>query len=348
MKIHHHKITVLPLLIVILTIGNTIQAQFQDIPEIVTKVGTATGNWLKLNVDVRGIGMGGTIVAAGKGVAIIPSNPAGIAFLEKSQAYYSKVNYLAGISYNVIAYGRRLGHSNFVGVHLFQMDSGPIKETTLEQSDGTGETFHVTSIALRFAYARRLTERLKVGLNLNYIHDQIHLAYMETFAFDIGSNFDTGIYGFVLGMSVTNFGPEVEYHGKGLNQDVNDDLDASGKLRKVTSSFPLPLAFKLGVANNLIGPNSTFIKSGTQRLTLSIDGVNPLDYLVSGGIGLEYGWNEMFFVRMGNYLGHDTGQFTAGAGMKYRAGMFIVAVDYAFANYGILEATHQIGIGMEF
>ena len=31
---------------------------------------------------------------------------------------------------------------------------------------------------------------------------------MQSFALDIGSNFNTGIYGFVLGMSVTNLGPE--------------------------------------------------------------------------------------------------------------------------------------------
>jgi len=344
----HPKMKIIPPLIALLTITGLGFAQFQDIPEIVTRVGTSTGNWLKLNVDVRGIGMGGTNIAAGRGVVTIPSNPAGIAFIEKSQIYASKVSHLAGISYSVFAIGRRFGQSDFIGLHLFYLDSGPIKETTLEQSNGTGNMYHVTSIALRVAYARRLTDRLKVGININYIHDQIHTSYMQTFAFDIGSNFNTGIYGFVLGMSVTNFGPEVEYHGKGLNQDVNENLEVGGQLRKVTSSFPLPLAFKLGVANNLIGPNSTFIQDGTNRLTVSIEGVNPMDNLLSGGAGLEYGWNEMFFLRMGSYLGHDTGRFTTGAGMKYRAGMFIVSVDYAFADYGILESTHQIGIGMEF
>lgn len=344
----YHKMKIIPLMIALLCMTGLGFAQFQDLPDIVTQVSTAAGNWLKLGVDVRGIGMGGTNIAAGRGVAMIPSNPAGIAFLEKSQIYASKVSHLAGISYSVFAIGQRFGRSDFIGLHLFHLDSGPIKETTLEQSNGTGNMYHVTSIALRVAYARRLTDRLKVGVNINYIHDQIHTSSMQTFAFDIGSNFDTGIYGFVLGMSVTNFGPEVEYHGKGLNQEVNDDLDVSGQLRKVTSSFPLPLAFKLGFANNLIGPNSTFIQDGTHRLTVAIEGVNPMDYIVSGGAGLEYGWKEMFFLRMGSYLGHDTAQLTTGAGMKYRAGMFIVSVDYAFADYGILESTHQISIGMEF
>ena len=43
--------------------------QYRDIPEVVTKVATSAANWLKLETSARAIGMGGTFVASGRGVA---------------------------------------------------------------------------------------------------------------------------------------------------------------------------------------------------------------------------------------------------------------------------------------
>ena len=36
-----------------------LQAQYRDIPEVVTKVATSAANWLKLETNPRAIGMGG-------------------------------------------------------------------------------------------------------------------------------------------------------------------------------------------------------------------------------------------------------------------------------------------------
>ena len=72
-------------------------AQYRDIPDVVTKVATAAGGFLKLETSARAIGMGGSHVASGRGVVGIPYNPASIGFIEKSEAYFSQVNYLAGL-----------------------------------------------------------------------------------------------------------------------------------------------------------------------------------------------------------------------------------------------------------
>ena len=46
-----------------------IQAQYRDIPDVVTKVATATANWLKIETGVRAIGMGGAYTAVGDDVS---------------------------------------------------------------------------------------------------------------------------------------------------------------------------------------------------------------------------------------------------------------------------------------
>ena len=98
--------------------------------------------------------MGGAHVASGRGIAGIPYNPASVAFIESSEAYFSSVNYLAGIYSMVLtSYGRKMGPSDFVGFHLFYLDSGPMAVTNEYYPDGTGEDFRVVS--LRFELPMR-------------------------------------------------------------------------------------------------------------------------------------------------------------------------------------------------
>ena len=334
--------------IVLLLITSFVLGQYRDIPDVVTKVATAAGSFLKLETSARAIGMGGASVASGRGVSGIPYNPSSIGFIQKSEAYFSQVNYLAGIKHGVFTYGTRIGPSDFVGFHLFYLDSGPMKVTTELFPDGTGEDFSVISMAARATYARSLTDRLKIGGSINYVRDKIAQTKMQTVSYDIGSNFNTGIYGTILGMSITNFGPDVEYAGEDLNVQVPDTIDVEGSLERITTKFPLPLIFRLGIENELLGPNSTFKKSDKHRLILSMDGIKPSDYIVYGSMGMEYGWENLAFVRAGTHINHDTAGFSAGVGVNLRLGRMALRVDYAYVNYDVLKQTNQIAIGLEF
>ncbi|MBT3502693.1 MAG: PorV/PorQ family protein [Candidatus Marinimicrobia bacterium] len=335
-------------ILIVLLMPVLLFCQYRDIPDVVTKVATAAGGFLKLETSARAIGMGGAHVASARGVSGIPYNPASIAFIQKSEVYFSQVNYLAGIKHGVLTYGTRLGPSDFIGFHLFYLDSGPMDVTTEDFPDGTGEDFSVISMAARFTYARSVTDRLKLGGSLNYIRDRIADTGMQAVSYDIGSNFSTGIYGTILGMSVTNFGPEVQYKGEGLSVQVADTIDVDGSLQRITDKFPLPLMFRVGVENELIGLNSSFMKSETHRLIVSMDGIKPSDYIVYGSVGLEYSWQKLAFVRLGSHLGHDTAGFSMGAGVNIRLGKMALTVDYAFVDYDILKYTNQLAIGLEF
>ena len=306
----------------------------------VTKVATSAANWLKIENGVRGISMGGSQVASGRGMTGAHYNPASIAFLGGSEFFYSKSNYLADISHNTLAYGTRLSPTDYFGLHLFYLNSGDMKVTTEAKPDGTGETFQVTDLSLRLIYGRQLTDRLRLGGALKYIREDIFTAYMQSFVFDLGSNFDTGIYGIILGMSVSNFGPDVQFHGEGLEIVVADTTARDGKLSKITKKFSVPLTFRLGIQKDVWGGED----ESTSRLTVSVDGINPIDYTVYGGLGIEYSWRDIAFIRGGTRLFHDTAGLSLGGGLKWS--MF--AVDYAYVNYGILKETHQFVINLEF
>ena len=322
------------LLILIIGIGFS---QYRDIPDVVTKVATTAGNWLKLETGARGVGMAGAMVAAGTGVSAITYNPASIGFIKGSELYYSKTNYLAGISHSSMAYGTQVTPTDFVALHLFSFNSGKMDVTNAFFPDGTGEEFDVTGLSIRGTYAKILTDRLKFGVSIKYIRETIYTTAMQTFAIDLGSNFDTGIYGVILGMSVSNFGPDVKFSGEGLEQQVADTLSVDGTLAKLTDKFPIPMSFRLGIKKDIFSDD-------IHKLTIAMDGVNPIDYIVTGNIGLEYSWLETAYVRGGTHLNHDTASFTMGAGIKIGN----IFVDYAYANYGILENTNQFGLRFGF
>ena len=312
-------------------------SQYRDIPDVVTKVATTAGNWLKLETGARGVGMAGAMVAAGTGVSAITYNPSSIGFIKGSELYYSKTNYLAGISHSSMAYGTQVTPTDFVAFYLFSFNSGKMDVTNAFFPDGTGEEFDVTGLSLRGTYAKILTDRLKFGVSIKYIRESIYTTAMQTVAIDLGSNFDTGIYGIILGMSVSNFGPDVQFSGEGLEQQVADTLSVDGTLSKLTDEFPIPMSFRLGIKKDVFNDS-------IHKLTVAMDGVNPIDYVVTGNIGLEYSWLETAYVRGGTHLNHDTASFTIGAGIKIGN----IFVDYAFANYGILENTNQFGLRFGF
>ena len=325
------------LFIIIVFLGLSYTQQYRDIPDVVTKVATTAGNWLKLETGARGVGMAGAMVAAGTGVSAITYNPASIGFVKGSELYYSKTNYLAGISHSSMAYGTQVTPTDFIAFHLFSFNSGKMDVTNAYFPDGTGEEFDVTGLSIRGTYAKMLTDRLKFGVSIKYIRETIYTTAMQTFAIDLGSNFDTGIYGIILGMSVSNFGPDVQFSGEGLEQQVADTLSVDGTLAKLTDKFPIPMSFRLGIKKDIFSDD-------IHKLTIAMDGVNPIDYVVTGNLGLEYSWLETAYVRGGTHLNHDTASFTVGAGIKIGN----IFVDYAFANYGILENTNQFGLRFGF
>ena len=165
---------------------------------------------------------------------------------------------------------------------------------------------------------------------------------MSSIGFDIGSNFETGIAGMTLGMCISNFGPEGRYMGDGL--DITDE--ETEDTQKETQYYPMPLTFRVGLKNDVISANkeNSFVYNPDHRLTVSIDAINPLDYELYASMGIEYGWNEMVFVRTGTHLGLDTAGFTFGAGVLWQN----IAFDVAYADYGILKSTWQAGISFKF
>ena len=118
--------------------------------------------------------------------------------------------------------------------------------------------------------------------------------------------------------------------------------------RLSTESFPLPLAFKLGVALDLLGAEEAFFKNKDHRITLAVDGIHPNDGEEKLQFGIEYSIYNTLFLRGGYKVNYDTQKYTGGAGMKFSIGQRTFAVDYAYVDMDVLDSTHRISLMIGF
>lgn len=304
------------------------------------KVGTAIFRWAEIETGTRAIAMAGSQVASGNDISALPYNPASICLINKNELFTSSSNYLAGTKHYTMAYGTKVTSSDYVGLHLFIFDSGDMPEAVAieGQESLTGKMFKFQGLAARLSYGRQMTDRLNLGATFKVLNESVTSGDlgMTGIGFDIGSNFDTGIYGMMLGMCISNFGPEARYMGDGLDVPASDEGESQDEQKK-TEYHPMPLTFRVGLQNNVYD-------DGTHKVSISADAINPLDYDLYGTFGAEYSFSNMAFARFGSHLGHDTAGISFGGGVNYRN----FTIDFAWSDYGILESHTQFGLGYKF
>ena len=245
----------------------------------------------------------------------------------------------------MIGYATRLSETDYVGLHIYFFDSGDIERTTVQHPDGGLGDYQVRQYNIRAMFAKSLmSNRLKLGASIKYLREKIYNAQMQSIAFDIGANFDTKIFGTLVGVSVNNIGPEVQFFGEGTEVPT-DNIDEIASA--ITEPWPMPLTFRFGVSADVIGSRSfsVLVPSADHRLTLATDFIKSNDYRLYTSLGAEYCWNDMSYARIGTRLGHDdTAGLSFGIGIKFKG----IMVDYAYVDYGDLSTTSQFGISLEF
>ncbi|MFA6618556.1 MAG: PorV/PorQ family protein [Candidatus Neomarinimicrobiota bacterium] len=344
MKFIKQLITILVLVAVLLPLW----AQEHEIPEDVSKVATTACQFLKMEVGAEASALGGAAVAAVDDLSALYWNPAGLSKI-KSQTFYATYTKLyAGIQHGFVAFGTQIGPSDYFGVSANYVNSGKMEVTTPRYPEGTGEFFTVTDLAAGLTYTRVLTDRLSIGVTGKFIREAIWREVATAFAFDIGSQFDTGLKGIQLGMSITNFGTQVKFDGDDLTVNVDTDPNYDGnaltEARLNPDKWPLPLIFRLGIACDIIGPESEWIQMEGQRLTLRFDANDPMDNYLRFNLGVEYELANILALRGGYHMNYDDASFTAGIGLNLDVNSMPLNIDYAIVNYKTLGLVNQISI----
>jgi hypothetical protein len=326
----------------------TIPAISQD---ELSKVGTSMAQFLKLGVNGRGTALGDAYVALANDVSALVWNPAGIQRIAKKSFGISHTQLFSEIRLNFAGFTTPLNSVNTLGISIVNLNSGDIELTTLDQPEGTGETYTTSNLLAGLSFARQLTDRFILGITVKYIEEKLYHEKASTVAFDVGSQFDTGIYGLRLGMVLKNFGGKMQLDGPDLDYALTDPNTGFNQLtgaRLQTLEWSIPLVYRMGFMVDIMGSDSEIISSAMNRFTIAVEANDPIDHILRYNLGAEYEWNGMFALRGGYKLNYDEADFSLGAGFTVNMGGTLIKLDYSFNNYGLLDYVHQYSFMFAF
>lgn len=315
--------------------------------------GTAGAQELLIPVNARGLAMSGAYISGMTGIDALYYNPAGFgAGSTNTEAMFSYMNYIADIGLSYAAIGANLGDFGAIAFSVRTLDFGDIPITTVENPYGTGSTFSPTFVIAGITYSNSLTDRIRVGVNLNLISEKIIGTSASGFSFDAGIQYNglAGVEGLQMGVVLRNLGPQMQFEGPDLLRVAEESGSDRGDQRYsiVAASFELPSQLELGLAYQyqFDESNQMLFASSFQNNNFAND-----EYRLAG----EYGFQNTFFVRGGYaFVSENAGNTdeslwgpTFGAGVKLQTGVDI-SVDYAYRSVDYFDANHMVTVKLGF
>lgn len=321
----------------------------------VNKVGTTSANFLKLEVGARAVSLAGAYTAIANDATALQWNPAGIASLNKITASYNNANLYADIKHQFLGVVVPVGLNNFFGFSLNYVDVGRIEKTTVDSPEGTGLFFDNYSMAAGISYSRMLTDRVTFGITGRWVHEQIWEQKADGFSADLGIIFTPGLSGLKIGMSITNFGPDMMMDNGPLttfSYEPRDDQPGVGNrnldAKLQVQQYPLPISFQLGAAMDIMGANSAFVGNRSNRISIIFEVNDSFDNDMRAKYGMEYEWRKLLALRTGYKQNYDLASFTFGGGLKIPVRGMDLRFDYGMADYGDLGYIHVTSIQIGF
>ncbi|MCX6151239.1 MAG: PorV/PorQ family protein [Ignavibacteriales bacterium] len=316
----------------------------------VSKKGTTAAPFLSIAQGARATAMGGAFVSVSDDQSAIYWNPAGLAKTSGIGVIFDHTSWLADVSYNFLAASYNLGDMGVLGFSFTTSDYGDMKVTTIEEPNGTGESFTARDAAFSLAYALNLTDNFAIGFNPKFVYQSLWKMSAMAVALDVGVQYRTPFAGIILAAAVSNFGTKMKLTGESNLILVDLDTRNGGNNDKIpaylqTNEWALPLNFRVG-----LGYTAEF--NDQNKLTLAIDAMHPSDNYESINVGAEYWFMNLIALRGGYnsmFLKNSEATFAVGLGIKQQLlGNFGIRFDYAYQDFGRLKNIQKFTLGLNF
>ncbi len=286
--------------------------------------GTSGSQFLIFDTSARGIALGGAMTSVTDDANSIYWNPAGLAQVPRMSASFMFADYVAGITYNDLAYAQRIDDQSVLAAGVRYLNAGSIGGTDINgQANGNFTPYDFVAEAGWGQSIYEMSDNesdVMMGVSGKMIHSSLGDATANGFAGDIGmiSHIYTTERNYDIGLTVQNIG-------------------SGQKFDQVRDSMPTRVQF---------GASFKPIPS----LLLTSNAVAPMGYNMYGAVGAEYtaafDGDMAGALRLGlsseNYssLGFVSIP-TFGLGLKIND----VSFDYAFQPMGPLGvAAHRLSI----
>jgi len=301
--------------------------------------GTAGATELLIPVGARGSALAGSVVANSYGVDALYWNPAGLAWLEGTEAMASYLPYIADINVTYAAVGKNIEDFGVVALSVKVVSIGEIEETTTPYPAGTGSIYNPTLAVIGLTYARAVTTQVNFGMTAHYIREDIFQVSASGLAFDFGFTYEPRWRGITMGLAIKNYGPDLEFSGSGFEFDT-----PNGPVAGSNAKSELPTSLNIGLAYNFVnqGMNSATLSGNFRSNNQSTD-------LWQGGF--EYVYSEKYSLRAGyNYSSSDEYLygFSLGGGLIFDLGGTNLAFDYSWTDTEVFSDNQYFTLTASF
>lgn len=329
--------------------------------------GTRGANFLRIGPDPRARALGDAGTALVGGATVLYYNPGSAALAERFEvsATYSDLYAGSGLKHAYVGAILPVGVGAF-GAHAIVFTSGEIQATTELSPDGfdplLGDVVEWKAVALGVTYARRITDRLSLGLTGKYVQEGIAFAHVNFVGFDVGTVFDTGLHGARLGAAIANIGGDSRFEGPAIHGSIRRDLRPFNDqilgtdllFRFETDDMEMPMVLRFGIEIPLMGtPEAVFGPNGRGHTVHMLTEVNDgTDADIESRFGFEYSYRDMLFLRAGKHFrNEDQAPWNFSDGLSGGLGLRLpflgdrrIGLDYAYTNMGILDNVQTFAI----
>ena len=293
--------------------------------------GQAGAQHLLIDPWARSNGWGTAGVAEIRGLEAIHSNVAGMAFTNRTQVGFSRVQYLAGsgagIAINTFGLsqalfskdketGRRLKDFGVLGVSAFIMKFGDIPITTTDQPEGNMGTFSPSMNYIGIHYAKSFNNFIHGGVSIKVVTETGSSDCRATgIAIDAGVQYLSGAYeNFKIGLTMKNIGLPMSYKGDGLSvRGVVNNTSHELTLEQRSAEYELPSLLTIGLSYDFLiwtGEYKNMSKDDRIDEGLTRDDAEHRITLAGSftansfsrdifAFGIEYGFRKFFMIRAG-------------------------------------------------
>lgn len=343
-------LSALALLLLLASVATAQDGEAEEEPSDNDKIAQTGMKFLNVAPDPRAAALGNSTTALTGGAEMLFVNPAGMAWANIAQpggdAMLAQTNWIADITHNHAAVGFRPGSNIGVfGATMAFVDYGEL-EGTIRADNDQGYidlgTFKPTAFAMGVGYARALSSRFSVGAHIKYVSQDLTenvdeigndggFVYGEnrasTLAYDFGVQYRTGFESLVFAAAARNFSPDVTFEEE---------------------SFQLPLTLQIGVAMDVFdlvpAMTGTLADRRTHSLMLSLEAKNPRDFNEQIRLGGEYTFLDLISLRAGYGFPADIEGISLGAGIHQTLAGVGLGADYAYTDFGPLQAVHRVAV----
>jgi hypothetical protein len=314
------------------------------------------GEFLKLGIGARALGMGSGFVALANDASAAYWNPAGLATLPKAEMLFMHAEQFGSLAnHDYIGFAQPLsgtGRRSSVGIGLirFSVDNILVTKDAYVDLNHNGqwdprhqdESGHIvdaepilpdrfrtesdTEYGLLLSYAREVSDRFALGGNAKLIRQGLLDNTSFGMGLDLGILYHGG-YGLDFGARLADATTTLISWDTGHRESVMPSLSLG-------ASWTRPLEAVHGNLTAVASVNSSF--DGRKEASQFSGGPWGGDF--QGG--LEYWYGRSVAARVGS----DAGHFTAGAGLRFRG----LGADYAYLSHEELDATHRISASVRF